>query len=100
MQWEDAADDEEDWETAEAQVSVSGVAGSFDINASAEAGVSLAFCLLCCCTLLLSSVAACSGVLGLELAFIMNIGAHTCLQVHRNQHEMYSVAVGWADTHA
>lgn len=41
LQWEDAGDSEADWETAEAPVSVSGVAGSFDIDASAEAGVNL-----------------------------------------------------------
>lgn len=44
MQWEDAADDEEDWETAEAPVSVSGAAGSFDVDTSADAGVSLSVC--------------------------------------------------------
>lgn len=46
LQWEDATDAEEDWETAEAPVSVSGAAGSFDVDASAEAGVNLPFCLL------------------------------------------------------
>ena len=43
MQWEDAADEEE-WETAEAPVSVSGAAGSFDVDASADTGVSLSVC--------------------------------------------------------
>ncbi|KAL3141472.1 hypothetical protein ABBQ32_005034 [Trebouxia sp. C0010 RCD-2024] len=39
-EWEDAADGEEDWETAEAPVSMSGVTGSFDVEASTEAGPS------------------------------------------------------------
>ena len=43
MQWEDAAEEEEDWETAEADVAVmptavSGVAGSFDVETTEEAG--------------------------------------------------------------
>ena len=42
LQWEDAADGEEDWESAEAPISTSGVAGSFDVEASAEAGIHLA----------------------------------------------------------
>lgn len=43
-EWEDAAEDEEDWETAEAAVpvSASGVAGSFDIEAHDKAGSSKA----------------------------------------------------------
>lgn len=42
LQWEDAADEEEDWETAEADVpmTVSGVTGSFDVEASEAAGQS------------------------------------------------------------
>lgn len=46
LQWEDAADGEEDWENTEAPVSVSGVAGSFDVDASADTGVSLSVDLL------------------------------------------------------
>lgn len=46
LQWEDAADGEEDWETAEAPVSMSGVTGSFDVEASTEAGTRLASVLL------------------------------------------------------
>jgi hypothetical protein len=43
MQWEDAAEEEEDWETAEADAAdmstaVSGVAGSFDVETTEEAG--------------------------------------------------------------
>ncbi len=43
MQWEDAAEEEEDWETAEADVAdmptaVSGAAGSFDVETTEEAG--------------------------------------------------------------
>ena len=40
LQWEDAAEGEEDWETAEAEAPVngSGAVGSFDIDASEEAG--------------------------------------------------------------
>lgn len=43
MQWEDAAEEEEDWETAEADVAdmptaVSGVNGSFDVETAGEAG--------------------------------------------------------------
>ncbi len=42
MQWEDAADEEEDWETAEADLPdrVSGAAGSFDVEATEEPGQS------------------------------------------------------------
>ncbi|KAL0038560.1 hypothetical protein WJX77_010735 [Trebouxia sp. C0004] len=44
-EWEDAAEEEEDWETAEADVAdmptvVSGVAGSFDVEATEEPGPS------------------------------------------------------------
>ena len=46
LQWEDAADGEEDWESAEAPISTSGVAGSFDVEASAEAGIHLALTVL------------------------------------------------------
>lgn len=46
LQWEDAADGEEDWETAEAPVSTSGVTGSFDVETSTEAGTRLASTLL------------------------------------------------------
>lgn len=41
IQWEDAAEEEEDWETAEADdmpTAVSGVAGSFDLETTEEAG--------------------------------------------------------------
>lgn len=43
MQWEDAAEEEEDWKTAESNVAdmptaVSGVAGSFDVETTEEAG--------------------------------------------------------------
>ncbi|KAA6419983.1 MAG: DNA repair complementing XP-C cells-like [Trebouxia sp. A1-2] len=45
MQWEDAAEEEEDWETAEADgavmsTAVSGIAGSFDVETTEEAGPS------------------------------------------------------------
>ena len=39
MQWEDAAEAEEDWEAADAEpVTLAGVAGSFDVEAAEEAG--------------------------------------------------------------
>lgn len=49
MQWEDAADEEDDWETAEAAVpiAVSGVTGSFDVDATEEAGQPLLDHVLC-----------------------------------------------------
>ena len=40
LQWEDAAEGEEDWEAAEAKAPINGfgAVGSFDIDASEEAG--------------------------------------------------------------